>query len=86
MAMTQGPIADRTRETLVAADKAVVKARRQLLESARRMLDGGEAIGVGADVHDIVACDENQTPDQPWQALVPQHATVRGSIDARSDT
>lgn len=86
MAMTQGPTVDRSRETLVAADKAVVRARRQLLESARRVLEGGEAIGVGADVHDIVACDENQAPDHPWQALVPQHAVAKDSIDTRSDT
>lgn len=74
MAMTQGPIADRSKEVLVPADKAVVRARRQLLESVRRLDAGGDAIGVGADVRGIVACDENQLPHERWQALVPDHA------------
>ncbi|MEN9760372.1 MAG: hypothetical protein RI906_198 [Pseudomonadota bacterium] len=82
MAMTQGPIVDRSREVLVAADKAVVRARRQLLESARRLSEGGEAIGVGADVHDIIACDENQLPDEAWQALVPMHGPARVSSES----
>jgi len=79
MAMTQGPIVDRSREVLVAADKAVVRARRQLLESARSVAEGGEAIGVGADVHDIIACDENQLPAEAWQSLVPRHGPARTS-------
>ncbi len=85
MAMTQGPIVDRSREVLVAADKAVVRARRQLLESARRLAEGGEAIGVGADVHDIIACDENQLPAEAWQLLVPLHGPARLSSDSNGE-
>jgi phthalate 4,5-dioxygenase oxygenase subunit len=85
MAMTQGTIVDRSREVLVAADKAVVRARRQLLESARRLAEGGEAIGVGADVHDIIAIDENQRPDEVWQALVPMHGPARTSPDSAEE-
>jgi len=79
MAMSQGPIADRSRETLVAADKAVVRARRQLLESARRVAAGGDPIGVGVDVGRIVACDENQARHAPWQTLVPDHRAAPGA-------
>lgn len=79
ISMSQGAIADRSREVLVAADKAVVRARRQLLESARRIAAGEPPIGAGADVSRIVAVDHNTPRDARWQALVPAHrAAVRG--------
>ncbi len=74
IAASQGAIVDRSKEVLVAADKAIVRARRQLLESARRVAAGGDPIGVTADVGRIVACDENTPRDARWQALVPHHA------------
>jgi hypothetical protein len=73
ISMSQGPIADRSREVLVAADKAVVRARRQLLESARRIAAGDDPIGVDADVSRLIAIDENTPRDARWQALVPGH-------------
>ena len=42
---TMGPIADRTREKLGASDIAVVEFRNLMVEAARRMRDGGSAIG-----------------------------------------
>lgn len=85
IAMSQGPIADRSKETLVAADKAVVRARRQLLESARRIAAGGDAIGVGVDVSRIVACDENQSRTAAWQHLVPTHGAARKDTTTADD-
>ncbi|MFZ4758231.1 MAG: Rieske 2Fe-2S domain-containing protein [Burkholderiaceae bacterium] len=73
ISMSQGAIADRSKEVLVAADKAVVRARRQLLESAKRVAAGGDPIGVNVDVSRIVAVDENQPRDARWQTLVPTH-------------
>lgn len=70
MAMTQGPIADRSREHLVPADQAVVRCRRQLLESARRVAEGGDPIGVSADVSLIRAIDATVPGNMPWQDLV----------------
>ena len=80
ISMSQGAIADRSKEVLVAADKAVVRARRQLLESAKRVAAGGDPIGVGVDVSHIVAVDENLPREARWQQLVPQHrAAVAGA-------
>ena len=73
ISMSQGAIADRSKEVLVAADKAVVRARRQLLESAKRVAAGGDPIGVNVDVSRIVAVDENMPRDARWQKLVPTH-------------
>jgi phenylpropionate dioxygenase-like ring-hydroxylating dioxygenase large terminal subunit len=70
MAMSQGRIADRSKEHLVPADQAVVRARRQLLESARRVAAGGDPIGVDADVSRIRAIDATVAGNVAWQDLV----------------
>lgn len=77
MSMTQGPIVDRSVEHLVAADKTIVRARQQLLESARRVMEGGDPIGVHADLSNIAGCDRNVAPSTRWQDLVPGHAARR---------
>ncbi|MCW5733574.1 MAG: Rieske 2Fe-2S domain-containing protein [Enhydrobacter sp.] len=70
MAMSQGAIADRSKEHLVPADQAVVRCRRQLLESARRVADGGDPIGVEVDVSTIRAIDATVPGNVRWQDLV----------------
>lgn len=70
MAMSQGPIADRSKEHLVPADQAVVRARRQLLESAKRVSAGQDPIGVHADVSKIRAIDATVPGNVRWQDLV----------------
>lgn len=73
MSMSPGPIVDRSGEHLVAADAAIVRARKQLLESARRVQAGEQPIGVTADVFQIMACDETVAVDARWQDLTPGH-------------
>lgn len=70
MAMSQGAIADRSKEHLVPADQAVVRCRRQLLESARRVAEGGDPIGVEVDVSTIRAIDATVPGNVRWQDLV----------------
>jgi len=74
MAMSQGPIADRSKEHLVPADQAVVRCRRQLLESAKRVAEGGNPIGVEVDVSTIRAIDATVPGNMPWQDLVKPEA------------
>ena len=45
IAVSMGPVVDRTKEYLVAADQAVVYLRRRLLDSVRRVEGGGDPIG-----------------------------------------
>ena len=42
---TMGPIADRSRERLGASDVAIVQFRRIMVEAAKKLRDGGPAIG-----------------------------------------
>ena len=49
MWVTMGPIADRSRDVLGASDVAIVEFRRQMLDAAKAVRDGGAPIGTGAD-------------------------------------
>ncbi len=46
---TMGPIADRSRERLGASDVAIAQFRRIMVDAARKVRDGGPAIGTGPD-------------------------------------
>lgn len=77
LAMSMGPILDRTKEHVVAADRAVIHLRARLLESVRRNEDGQEPIGLGAGVTDVRSLPDAVIPmDGRWQALVPGNVTA----------
>jgi hypothetical protein len=57
-----GPIVDRSRERLGSTDKAIVAARRLLIEAAKTVGDGGDPPGIGASYYSIRAV-ERVLPD-----------------------
>jgi phenylpropionate dioxygenase-like ring-hydroxylating dioxygenase large terminal subunit len=70
MSMSMGPIFDRTKEHLVAADQAVVRLRRRVLDNIRLVESGGDAIGATTeDLTTLVATDANVPAQTPWQDL-----------------
>jgi phthalate 4,5-dioxygenase len=75
ISLSMGPIFDRSREHIVPADRAVIRARRLLFESMRRVERGEDAIGAfpATDLSRLNAPDENISVNQPWQTLVPDH-------------
>lgn len=81
MSVSAGPILDRSVETLMPADRALVRARRQLLDSARRLAAGEEPIGVRADHSVILACDRTTPVDVDWESLVAP-AALAGQVEA----
>jgi phthalate 4,5-dioxygenase len=77
LAMSMGPILDRTKEHVVAADRAVIHLRARLLESVRRNEDGQDPVGLGAGVTDVRSLPDTVIPtDGRWQALVPGNVTA----------
>jgi phthalate 4,5-dioxygenase oxygenase subunit len=80
LAISMGPIIDRTKEHLVAADRAIVHLRARLLESIRLVKAGGDPIGVNIrDYTNVVAlADTVITPDASWQAWVPNNMGIVG--------
>jgi phthalate 4,5-dioxygenase len=82
-----GPILDRTREHMVAADRAVIHLRLRLLESVRRHSGGEQPIGLGVDVSGVRSLpDTIIRPGDRWQALVPGNlsASRAGTSDPAS--
>ncbi len=47
MWVSMGPIVDRTSDILGASDLAIVEFRRLMVDAARKVADGGTAIGTG---------------------------------------
>jgi len=59
---SMGPIVDRSRERLGSTDKAIVAARRLLIEAAKTVREGGDPPGLGASYYSIRAV-ERVLPD-----------------------
>jgi phthalate 4,5-dioxygenase oxygenase subunit len=74
MACSMGPINDRTREKLVAADAAVVRVRQLLADALDRSEAGMEPHGVPyADMTDMRAMDFNIAAEESWKAKAGRH-------------
>ena len=68
MSLSMGPVLDRTKEHLVAADQAVVRLRRRVLENIKLVESGGDAIGaMTEDFTSLVATDLNVAAGTRWQ-------------------
>jgi phthalate 4,5-dioxygenase oxygenase subunit len=73
IALSQGAFYDRSKEHLVPADQAVVRVRRTLLDSVRRVIDNKPPVGVGVDLRRVSACDAELPDGAAWQGLLPSH-------------
>lgn len=72
--LSYGPIFDRTRENLVAADLAVVRLRRRLLQAVKLMKEGQPALGADiADLSAVTAPDVDVPLGTDWRTLAPFH-------------
>lgn len=71
--LSQGALYDRSKEHLVPADQAVVRVRRVLLDSVRRVMAGKSPVGVNLDLTGVSACDADIDEGADWQALIPSH-------------
>ncbi len=79
IALSQGPLYDRAKEHLVPADQAVVRVRRTLLASVKRVMNGEAPLGVGLDLRGVSACDSQMEEDGVWQELVPSHQHIHSA-------
>lgn len=73
IALSQGPLYDRSKEHLVPADQAVVRVRRALLNAIKVAAESGLPPGVGLDLRGVSACDVQIQDGALWQDLVPAH-------------
>jgi phthalate 4,5-dioxygenase oxygenase subunit len=71
--LTQGRLYDRSDEHLVSSDLAAIRMRRLLIESARRVEEGGDPLGIGPEI-DTARIQGAAAPlerGKAWQTLVP---------------
>jgi phthalate 4,5-dioxygenase len=73
IALSQGPLYDRSREHLVPADQAVMRVRRVMLNAVKRVADDKPPVGVGIDLSSVVALDADLADGATWQDLVPSN-------------
>jgi phenylpropionate dioxygenase-like ring-hydroxylating dioxygenase large terminal subunit len=67
---SMGPIVDRSREHLGTTDKAVMTARRLLIQAARAVEDGGDPPGTGPSYYGVRAIERVLPPDTDWRAAL----------------
>jgi phthalate 4,5-dioxygenase oxygenase subunit len=72
LALSMGPIVDRRKEHMVAADHGVIHLRARLLESVRRNENGEPPIGLDRDDHTTIRSVHDTTlgSDRAWRPLV----------------
>jgi phenylpropionate dioxygenase-like ring-hydroxylating dioxygenase large terminal subunit len=76
VSLSMGPRYDRTREHLVPADAAVVRLRRRLQDSLRRMEAGQSPLGaLTEDLSRMRGFDTNWDISRQWQDIAPDHRT-----------
>lgn len=82
VALSMGPVFDRTKEHLVPADAAVILTRRVLLTAARALAAGTEPGPLPSMARITGVADTELRPGTPWQSLVPHH---RARTDALAE-
>jgi len=69
MSLSMGPMFDRTREHLVAADQAVVRLRRRLLDCVRAVEAGEAPLGLTMEDLSDLSVTSDAPLDRPWQTV-----------------
>jgi phthalate 4,5-dioxygenase len=79
IAVSMGPIVDRTKEYLCPADMAVIYLRRRLLESVRRAEAGGDPIGVSISDYTQIRALVDTVIDKKtrWQDVTPSRLAAK---------
>ena len=67
-----GPILDRSLEKLGTSDRAIIAARKLLLQAIATVEDGGDPPGSHDEYYGIRAIDRVLPTDTPWQSLKPE--------------
>ncbi|MEX2598143.1 MAG: phthalate 4,5-dioxygenase, partial [Dehalococcoidia bacterium] len=76
---TMGVIADRSLERLGTSDRAIIAARKLLLQAVKTIEDGGSPPGTGTQFYHIRAIDRIVPAEQRWEVLKPDMYPVGAS-------
>jgi hypothetical protein len=76
-----GPIVDRSREHLGPADRAIIQARRLLLEAVRVVTDGGTPRGIEPTYATVAAAEAVLPRDTDWrEATLPAGSQIEQTV------
>ncbi len=82
MAMSSEPIVDRSKEHLVAADQAVVRLRRRMMEAVRLTEAGEPPPGLLLpDLTKVLASDRDIARDERWQDMAAAHFELQQAAE-----
>jgi phthalate 4,5-dioxygenase oxygenase subunit len=77
ISLSMGPIFNRTKEHLVAADRAVMRLRRRILDNIKRVQEGNHPLGVGVtDLTRLLAADLTVPAGTNWHPLATPNSEV----------
>ena len=79
---SMGPIVDRSKEHLGPADRAVIQARRLLLDAVRAVGSGASPRGVGPSYYTLRAGEAVLARDVDWRTLLEPEASAKGVLEA----
>ena len=79
---SMGPIVDRSREHLGPADRAVIQARRLLLQAIRTVEAGGTPAGVESTYYPLAPAEAVMPADTDWRTLLASQRRGRKSYSA----
>ena len=79
---SMGPIVDRSLEHLGPADRAVIQARRLLLEAMRTVQDGGAPRGIAATYYALRAAESVVARGTDWRTLLTPPSPVAEPVPA----
>ena len=65
-----GPVVDRSREHLGPADKAIIQARRLLLDAVKTVADGGVPRGIAPTYYGLRPVETVMPKDTDWRTLM----------------
>jgi phenylpropionate dioxygenase-like ring-hydroxylating dioxygenase large terminal subunit len=77
---SMGPVVDRSKEHLGPADRAVIQARRLLLEAVRTVQEGGTPRGVGPSYYSLRAAEAIIPRSTDWRTLLAEEAPVGETV------
>ena len=79
---SMGPIVDRSLEHLGPADRAVIQARRLLLEAVRTVQDGGAPRGIAPTYYALRAAESIVARGTDWRTLLAPPSALAEPVPA----
>ena len=86
MQESMGPIVDRTLEHLGSSDRAVIAARRLLIQTAKSLTETDQAPALGPSYYNVRAIDQIVAEGSDWRGALETEVYPTFSPEKRAET